>query len=110
MADKSIDNIILHKDLLKILAYSKNRYKKAILNKADKKLILSICDIIFNVLSGNVDIDQDTKNKLKKHKSFLRSLITKSSVKNKRKILEQKGGNILGLILPLLLNTLSTIF
>lgn len=110
MADKSIDNIILHKDLLKILAFSKTRYKKAILNKADKKLILSICDIIFNVLSGNVDIDQDTKNKLKKHKFFLRSLITKSSLKNKRKILEQKGGNILGIILPLLLSTLSTIF
>ena len=110
MVNKSIDNIILHKDLLKILAFSKTRYKNAIINKADKKLILSICDIIFNVLSGNVDIDQDTKNKLKKHKFFLRSLISKSSVKQKRKILEQKGGNILGIILPLLFNTLSTIF
>ena len=61
-------------------------------------------------MSGNVDIDQETKNKLKKHKFILRNLITKSSLKNKRKILEQKGGNILGLILPLLLNTLSNIF
>ena len=42
MADKSIENIILHKDLLKILAYSKTRYQKSIINNADKKLIFAI--------------------------------------------------------------------
>jgi hypothetical protein len=110
MADKSLDNIILHKDLLKILAFSKTRYKKAILNKADKQLILSICDIIFNILNGNVHIDNDTKNKLNKHKFFLRRLIEKSSLQQKKKILIQKGGNILGIILPALITTLSAIF
>ena len=110
MSNNLLDNIILHKDLLKILAFSKTRYKKAILNKADKKMIVSICDIIFNILNGNVNIDIDTKNKLKKHKFLLRSLIEKSTIKHKRKILEQKGGNVLGIILPILLSTLSAIF
>ncbi len=85
MADKSLENIILHKDLLKILAFSKSRYQNAIISKADKNLILAICDIIFNILNGNVNIDAETKNKLQKHKLFLRRLLTKSSVGDKKK-------------------------
>jgi hypothetical protein len=110
MADKSLENIILHKDLLKILAFSKSRYQKAIISKADKNLILAICDIIFNILYGNVNIDTETKDKLKKHKLFLRRLIKKSSVSEKRKILQQKGGNILAFILPALIGAISNIF
>ena len=94
MADKSIENIILHKDLLKILAYSKTRYQKSIINNADKKLIFAICDIIFNILNGNANIDLQTKNQLQKNKLFLRRVIQKSSLGTKKKILQQKGGKI----------------
>lgn len=110
MADKSLDNILIHKDLLKILAYSKTRYKKAIISNADKNLIIAICDIIFNILNGNVNIDTDTKSKLLKHKLFLRRLIKKSSIKQKKKYLQQRGGNILAFVLPTLLSAIASIF
>ena len=45
-------DILNHKELLNILAYSKPKYKKAILKAADKKLILIICDIIYNLLEA----------------------------------------------------------
>ena len=108
MVDHSLNNIRLHSDLLKILAYSKSRYQKAIINTADKNLILAICDIIFNILHGNVNIDADTKNKLQKHKLFLRRLIQKSSVKQKKKILQ--GGNILSIVLPTLISAIASFF
>ena len=108
MSDKSLDNIRIHKELLNILSHSKTKYKKAIIEKADKKLILAICDIIYNILNGNVNIDSETKNQLQKHKIFLRPLIEKASVKKKRKILQQKGGNILGIVLPALISAVAS--
>ena len=70
MQNKSIANIINHSDLLRVLASSKLCYKKAILQKADKKFIISICDIIFNLLQGNVNLSAKEKTELNKHKSF----------------------------------------
>lgn len=110
MAEKSIENIKRNKDLLKILAFSKLRYKKAIINSADKELVLSICDIILNILNGNVHLDSDTKEKLNKYKRLLRKVVEKNSLKKKKKILLQQGGNILSIILPTLFTALSSIF
>lgn len=109
MQNKSIDNIINHSDLLKILANSKLRYKKAILEKADKNFIISICDIIFNLLQGNVNLTDKEKTELKKHKSFLRKIVKKSSLKEKKKIIIQKGGGVLSIILPAVFSTIASL-
>ena len=109
MSKNSLNNIYNHSDLLKILAYSKDKYKKAILEKADKNLILAICDIIYNILNGNVYIDTVTKDKLKKHKFLLRKIIQKSPLSKKKKYLQQKGGNILSLIIPTIISTVASL-
>ena len=48
MYKTNINNILKHKDILQVLANSSPRYKKAILKSADKKLVITICDIFFN--------------------------------------------------------------
>ena len=90
MADKSLVNINNQVDILKILSNSNTKYQKAIISKADKNLILAICDIIYNILCGNVLIDSETKNKLQKHKLFLRRVIKKSSLRTKKKYCNKK--------------------
>ena len=97
MQNKSIQNIYL-------------RYKKAILQKADKKFVLSICDIIFNLLRGNVSISDKEKNELQKHKSFLRKFVKKSTFEEKKKVIAQKGTGVLSIILPAVLATISNLF
>ena len=110
MVDKSLININNQADILKTLANSHTKYQQAIISKADKNLVLAICDIIYNILYGNVKIDSETKNKLQKHKLFIRRVIKKSSLKKKKKILQQKGGNILSIVLPTLISAIASLF
>ena len=102
-------DILNHKELLNILAYSKPKYKKAILKAVDKKLILIICDIIYNLLEGHIILSETDKTFLRKHKKFLRNFIEKSSFKHKKKILEQKGSGILSVLIPAALSTLTSL-
>ena len=110
MYKTNINNILKHKDILQVLANSSPRYKKAILKSADKKLVITICDIFFNLLKGNINLSDSEKIKLKIHKKIFRKIIQKSSFKEKKHILEQKGSGILGLVLPALISTLAEIF
>lgn len=100
MADKSLVNTNNQVDILKILSNSNNKYQKAIISKADKNLILAICDINF--------FDSETKKKLQK--LFLRRVIKKSSLRTTKKILQQKGGNVLSIVLPTLISAIAYLF
>lgn len=68
----SIENILSRQDLLKSLSKCKLCMRKAILQKADKKLIHAICESIYNMLSGNIDINITDLEKLKKYKHIFR--------------------------------------
>ena len=55
-----------------------------------------------NVVKGNVPgLTQEKGNKLARHKSSLIKLTKKLPIKDKRKILNQKGGGFLPFLLPL---------
>ena len=90
--EKSIKNLIENKDILKLLADNniKKRYKKAILNGADKNLIKAIEDSVFNLLRGNLNFSQEELNKISKYKNTLRKLIGISNIKSKRKNISLK--------------------
>jgi hypothetical protein len=106
---KSIENIIKHKDLLNLLATTKPRYnKKSIFDKADKQLIKAICEGALNLLYGNLPISESDKEKLKSFKNLLRKLTQKSSLANKKKLLNQKGG-FLNILLPAIVTGISSI-
>jgi hypothetical protein len=100
-------NIISQKNLLKEIAKPKSPYKKLILEKADAQLIQAICESVFNILEGNIRLDDSKKQELLKYKSLLRKLVQKSPLQTKRKLLVQSGG-ALHVIIPLILSSLAS--
>ena len=89
-------------DLLKVLSHCKPKIKNAILKNCENDLIHIICDCVYNVVKGNVPgLTQEKVNKLARHKTSLIKLSKKVPIKEKRKILIQKGGGFLPLLLPL---------
>lgn len=92
-----------NKFLLYALQSAKPKLFKSIIENSDRGLILAICEIIYNVLRGNVRLNNRTKNKLKRYKKVLRCIACpKQSISSKRRIIKQKGG---GVILPLIIGS-----
>ena len=86
-------------DLLRVLGHCQPKIRNAILKNCENDLI---CDCVYNVVKGNVPgLTQEKVNKLARHKTSLIKLTQKIPVKEKRKILVQKGGGFLPLLLPL---------
>lgn len=86
---------------LKVLSSSKPNQVKAILKEADDPLIHSLCECVHNVLKSTVPITPKQKSKLVKFKNPLLKLVDKEvPLTQKRKILVQKGGNFLSILLP----------
>jgi hypothetical protein len=86
-------------DALRVLKKASPKLSKAILSNSEKDLILALCEIISNVLSGTVKLSVTQQNHLKTHKKSLRRVIDKRvGIKEKRHLL-QKGG-LLGSLLP----------
>ena len=104
----NLENIEKNKKILSILgAYdTKPRYQKALINSADKSLISAICESALNLLQGNIPLNQDLKENLRKSKNLLRKLIEKTKLKEKKKFLVQKGG-FLKFLIPIVIGTLS---
>jgi len=102
-----VKNILDQKHLLKELSKNKSRYTKHILTHADSNLVRAICEGILNILEGKVLLSAEEKEILEKYKYLLRKLVEKGPFKSKKKILIQKGGAILPIILPSVLLTLT---
>jgi hypothetical protein len=97
-----------NKDLLVALSSCKPKIRKAILQNADKDLIDAICQCVFNLLDGNINLSNTEKIKLSQYKRKLRKIIEKSNFKTKKKILIQKGG-FLQFLIPAAITGISEI-
>jgi hypothetical protein len=97
--------------ILKILFKAKPKYRKILLENADKNLVKGLCECVLNILLGNIHISAEQKKKFSKHKSYLRELVKKGGDwKKKRKVL-QKGGNFLiPLLIPIITTLISKLF
>ena len=95
-----------HFNYIKHLASKDSDIRNSIIKLADKEVICAVCECILNVINGNIKIKESLRKKISPHKDSLRKLQKKSSLKVKKKILTQKGGNFLPLILPVILNIL----
>ena len=86
---------------LKVLSTSNPKQVKAILNEADDSLIQTLCECVHNVLKSRVPISPKDKTKLTEFKTPLLKLVDKElPLPEKRKVLVQKGGNFLSVLLP----------
>jgi hypothetical protein len=91
------------KALLLALTKCKKNQCKRILSQLENSNTKLICDICSNVVRGNVSVPEDTLKKLKKHKQTLLKLSNrKIGLPIKRKLINQRGGAFLPLLLPLI--------
>uniref|UniRef100_A0A158P511 Uncharacterized protein n=1 Tax=Tetranychus urticae TaxID=32264 RepID=A0A158P511_TETUR len=86
---------------LKALAKAKtNKQRKLILDHANKCIYSVIAEIARETLKGTFDLSEQRKNKLKPYKKHIRALARKSNPTTKKKIINQQGGFLPGLLVP----------
>jgi hypothetical protein len=109
MESNNIEKEIRNIEKLKTLANSDKKSKRNIILRSDKEFINIIKDCILNVLNGNIKLCESKKNKLKNHKYTLRKILQTRQANQNKKLLVQKGGSFLPLILPGAISLLTTI-
>lgn len=93
-------------NFLHVLSRSSPTQKRALLRVANKRQILSLCEICLNVLSGTIPCNV---KKLRKYRNLLRKVLKKSSkISHKRKIFINQSGGFLPLLLQAVAPILST--
>ena len=96
---------------LQILAKCKPKIRKVIIDHGPADVLMCVCECCYNLLKGTVPLTPTQKRRLSRYKEHLRALADKkvSRVK-KRRILNQKGGNLLAALLPPVLSVLGSLF
>ena len=84
------------KSLLERIKFSSPRSRKAVLRGLSNQEIKLLCEVCLNLVRGHLRVhDNKTFTKLKRGRKVLSDLADKrKSLKQKRKILNQKGGFI----------------
>ena len=99
----TLDTVLSCLPTLKRLAKAKTlRQRRKILSEAKKCLFYSICEITKNVLENNIPLSCKRKESLLPYKKHIRLLARKSgvSLKQQKKIINQRGGFLPHLLLP----------
>lgn len=82
-----------NKEFLILLSKCKPKLRKALVSGATKESIYAIIECILNVCNGNVNINQEDYQKIKPFNKTFKKLVDKGvDLKQKRKIIIQKGG------------------
>ena len=99
MSSKVKKNIGAIKDLSTVPRH----IRAVIIDNGTRDLILALCEVIHNVLVGNVKLTPDEIGRLKRYKRTLVNIIDKkTSVKKKKVLIKQHGGFLMTLLPPAL--------
>jgi hypothetical protein len=102
-------------NLLKLILDPKisSPLRKFIINKSNNKTISSLCELVLNILNGNIQVSTEIKSKLLPFAKICRKLLNKrTNLKEKKKILIGRGiqrGGFLQFIFPALASIASII-
>ena len=95
--------------LLKVLVDATPKLKKAIIKHAPTDLVKAISEIVLNLIKGVIKLTAHQKKRLSRYKKELLALAKKKvPLGKKRKILVQKGGGVVSILVPLALSLLSS--
>ena len=95
--------------LLKVLVDATPKLKKAIIKHAPTDLVTAISEIVLNLIKGVIKLTAHQKKRLSRYKKELLALAKKKvPLGKKRKILVQKGGGVVPILVPLALSLLSS--
>ena len=96
---------------LQVLAKSKPKLRKLIIDHAPPDVITAICECSLNTLKGVIPLTPRQKRRLAPYKIHLGELANKKvSRKRKKTYLTQKGGSLLGALFPPALGVLGSLF
>lgn len=100
-----------HRDYLSLLTKSKSpKRRNKLIDLAERAEINAVSECMKNILAGNVPLSKRQLGLLRQHRQSIRELAGRSStVQKKKRILKQRGGFLLGSIIPLAINALSSI-
>lgn len=96
-----------NKNFLKILTLSDKNILKSIIKGLNKQQTFCLCEIVLNLLKGNINISKEDYERLKKYKKKFRNLLKTSKLSQKKYIL-QKGG-FLEVLIPTVISSLVTL-
>lgn len=102
-----MDQIDQNKHFLYLLCNSPRKVQNTLVKNATKSQIFAICEIVLNILKGNLKLPDEQIQKLQKKKKLLRDLIKRSSLKTKKHLI-QKGG-FLQFLIPSIITGLASI-
>lgn len=95
---------------LQLLYKCPPKLRKKLLEKISGNCIKSIIECTHNVLRGNVPLSKEQKKSLSRHKSTLRTLQDrKVPLFKKRKLIIQRGGGFLSVLIPAALTALTSL-
>ena len=80
-----------------------------IIDEGGMELVNCICDCVYNILQGNIPINDEEKDRLRIHKELLRKLVKEKTSYRRRKQLIQDGG-FLGSLIPILAGLVGKLF
>jgi hypothetical protein len=99
-----------HSDTLKILAKCRSKKRNDILKNANDELIRCLCECSSNTIYKNVPLSESQLQKLCPHKNILRFLANRriGLKKKKLKIIKQRGGFLMPLLVPILTSIIAS--
>jgi len=92
----------------------KKSTKKNLINHMSKDTINNIAELFLNILNGNIQISEETKNQIKPFaKAYRKFLDKKTNLKAKKQILIKKGiiqkGGFLQFLIPAIITGITSI-
>lgn len=87
-----------NKIFLHALTSLNTKHRKHLLQNAVRSSILAITEILYNILKGNVEIDDLTYQLLLKNKCNIRKVIQKQSWQQRKKHIEKASGVIVKIL------------
>jgi len=92
-----------------ISKYCSKENQKDIIRRAKGPLINKICECILNIINGKIKISSQDLEKLKPYKNLFRKLLVKSTgLREKKRLINQKGG-FLQILIPAIISGLASI-
>ena len=95
--------------MLSLLAKSKPKMCKAIIQAADHELITCLCECAQNILNGNVPLCKCHLKHLQRYQKDVRHLVKKRTSKHRKKKILQRGGFLSALLAPIAADVLTKI-
>lgn len=102
-----MERIKKNHNFLKILSLSDKKLQNQIIDKSNKDQIYCLCEIVLNLLKGNINLSNQELKKLGKYKNSFRKLIRKSNIRQKKKVIQ--SGGFLSVLIPSIISALSPI-